>query len=211
MAIEIARKQVANAIGAEQKEIYFTGCGSESDNLAIKGIAYANKDKGNHVITSKIEHHAVLDTCRTLENEGFIVTYLNVDSFGKINLEELENAINKNTILITIMTANNEIGTIQPIKKIGEIAKRHNVYFHTDAVQAIGNMIIDVKKDNIDSLSLSAHKFYGPKGVRSFISKTSELNSKKCKMDGHQEKNKRAGTENVAGIVGLRICNRTCI
>ena len=137
MAIEKARKQVAQAIGASSKEIFFTGCGSESDNLAIKGIAYANRVKGNHIITSKIEHHAVLDSCKTLENQGLIVTYLNVDRNGKINLEELENAITNDTILISIMTANNEIGTIQPIKQIGEIAKRHGVYFHTDAVQAV--------------------------------------------------------------------------
>ena len=137
MAIENVRKQVANTIGASSKEIYFTSCGSESDNLAIKGIAYANRHKGNHIITTKIEHHAVLDTCRTLENEGFKVTYLNVNSNGKINLEELENSIKENTILISIMTANNEIGTIQPIKQIGKIARKHRVYFHTDAVQAI--------------------------------------------------------------------------
>ena len=165
MAIEKARKQVSKAIGANVKEIYFTGCGSESDNLAIKGIAYANRAKGNHIITSKIEHHAVLDTCKTLEKEGFNITYLNVDKNGKINLEELENAINDNTILISIMTANNEIGTIQPIRQIGEITKKHGVLFHTDAVQAIGNIKIDVEKDNIDALSMSAHKFYGPKGV----------------------------------------------
>ena len=137
MAIEHAREQIAHAIGASQKEIYITGCGSESDNLAIKGIAYANRNKGNHIITSKIEHHAVLNTCKTLEDEGFKVTYLNVDKDGKINLNELENAINDDTLLISIMTANNEIGTIQPIIKIGEIAKKHSVYFHTDAVQAI--------------------------------------------------------------------------
>lgn len=137
MALEHAREQVAHAIGANSKEIYFTGCGSESDNLGVKGIAYANKDNGNHIITSKIEHHAVFDTCKTLENEGFKVTYLNVDSNGKISLEELENAITDETILISIMTANNEIGTIQPIRQIGEIAKKHGVYFHTDAVQAI--------------------------------------------------------------------------
>lgn len=165
MALEHAREQVAHAIGASPKEIYFTGCGSESDNLAIKGIAHANKNKGNHIITSKIEHHAVLDTCKTLENEGFKVTYLNVDSNGKISLEELESAITDDTILISIMTANNEIGTIQPIRQIGEIVRKHKVLFHTDAVQAIGNIKIDVKKDNIDALSLSAHKFYGPKGV----------------------------------------------
>ena len=137
MAIEHAREQVASVIGASPKEIYFTGCGSESDNLAIKGIAYANRNKGNHIITSKIEHHAILNTCKTLEENGFKVTYLNVDKNGRINLEELENAINNDTVLISIMTANNEIGTIEPIKQIGEIAKKYGVYFHTDAVQAI--------------------------------------------------------------------------
>lgn len=136
-AIEHAREQVASAIGASSKEIYFTGCGSESDNLAIKGVAYANRDKGNHIITTKIEHHAVIDTCKTLESEGFKVTYLNVDKNGKVNLGELESSITNSTILISIMTANNEIGTIEPIKQIGEIAKKHNVYFHTDAVQGI--------------------------------------------------------------------------
>ena len=136
-AIDNAREQVAKEVGAKPKEIYFTGCGSESDNLAIKGYAYANKDKGNHIITTKIEHHAVLDTCRALEKEGFKVTYLNVEKNGKINLGELEAAITKDTILISIMTANNEVGTIEPIKQIGEIAKRHNICFHTDAVQAI--------------------------------------------------------------------------
>ena len=137
IAITHAREQVSHAIGASPKEIYFTGCGSESDNLSLKGIAYANRDKGNHIITSKIEHHAVLDTCNTLENEGFQVTYLNVDNYGRINLEELENVITDKTILISIMTANNEIGTLQPIRQIGEIAKRHGIIFHTDAVQAI--------------------------------------------------------------------------
>lgn len=201
-AIEEARERVAHAINAKPKEIYFTACGSESDNLAIKGIAKALKDKGNHIITSKIEHHAVLNSCKTLEQEGFEVTYLNVDKNGFINLQELENSITSKTILITIMTANNEIGTIQPIKRIGEIAKRHNVYFHTDSVQAIGNIRIDVQDMNIDSLSMSAHKFYGPKGVGALYVREG-VPFIKQQDGGHQEKDKRAGTENTAGIVGL--------
>jgi cysteine desulfurase len=201
-AIDLARLQVAKAIGAGPEDIYFTGGGSESDNLAIKGVAKANKNKGNHIITSKIEHMAVLQTCRSLEKEGFEVTYLDVDEYGVINLEQLKQSIKPTTILISIMFANNEIGTIQPIKEIGELAKKNNIYFHTDAVQAIGNIEIDVKELNIDMLSLAAHKFYGPKGVGALYVK------KGIKFDpvihgGHQEKNKRAGTENVPGIVGL--------
>jgi len=201
-AIEEARQKVARAINAKPKEIYFTGCGSESDNLAIKGIAYSLKEKGNHIITSKIEHHAVLNSCKSLENEGFQVTYLNVDKDGLINLAELENSITDKTILITIMTANNEIGTIEPVTEIGKIARKHNVYFHTDSVQAIGNMKIDVEKMNIDSLSMSAHKFYGPKGVGALYVREG-VPFIKIQDGGHQEKDKRAGTENVAGIVGL--------
>ncbi|MGN1301247.1 MAG: cysteine desulfurase NifS [Clostridia bacterium] len=201
-AKEEARQKVANAINCRPEEIYFTACGSESDNLAIKGIAYANRYKGNHIITSKIEHPAVLNTCRTLEKEGFRVTYLNVDEDGIINLEELRNSITNNTILITVMFANNEIGTIEPIEEIGKIAKMHNIIFHTDAVQAIGNVKIDVRELNIDSLSMSAHKFYGPKGVGALYVKRG-IDFKKIQDGGHQEKDKRAGTENVAGIVGL--------
>lgn len=201
-AKEEARKKVANAIKCKPEEIYFTSCGSESDNLAIKGIAYANKNQGNHIITTKIEHHAILNTCKTLEKEGFKITYLNVDENGMINLEELRNAITNETILITVMFANNEIGTIEPIKQIGEIAKMHNVIFHTDAVQAIGNVKIDVNELNIDSLSMSAHKFYGPKGVGALYVK-SGIKFTRIQDGGHQEKDKRAGTENVAGIVGL--------
>jgi cysteine desulfurase len=201
-AIDLARLQVATAIGATPEEIYFTGGGSEADNLAIKGIARANKNKGNHIITSKIEHMAVLQTCKYLEREGFEVTYLDVDEYGIINLEQLKQSIKPTTILISIMFANNEIGTIQPIKEIGEIAKANNIYFHTDAVQAIGNVNINVQALNTDLLSLAAHKFYGPKGVGALYVR------KGIKFDpvihgGHQEKNKRAGTENVPGIVGL--------
>ena len=201
-AIETARQRVAKTIGAKQHEIYFTSCGSESDNLAIKGIAYANKEKGNHIITSKIEHPAVLHTCQNLERQGFKVTYLNVDTNGFVSLKELENAITEQTILISIMYANNEIGTIQPIPEIGAIAKKHGIIFHTDAVQGIGNVKIEVKKENIDVLSLSAHKFYGPKGVGALYVKAG-IPFEKIQDGGHQEKDKRAGTENVAGIVGL--------
>ena len=201
-AIEEARQRVARAINAQPKEIYFTGCGSESDNTALKGIARSLKNRGNHIITSKIEHHAILNSCKSLEKEGFEVTYLNVDKEGLINLQELENSITNNTILISIMTANNEIGTIQPIKEIGQIAKEHNVYFHTDSVQAIGKLKIDVNQMNIDSLSMSAHKFYGPKGVGALYVRDG-VPFEKLQDGGHQEKDKRAGTENTAGIVGL--------
>ncbi len=200
--VEEARQNVASCIGAKQKEIYFTSCGSESDNLALKGIAYANSSKGKHIITSKIEHSAVLNTCATLERQGFRVTYLNVNSNGMINLEELENAITQDTILISIMFANNEIGTIEPIQKIGKIAKKHNVYFHTDAVQAVGNISINVNELGVDLLSMSAHKFYGPKGVGALYVREG-VEFERIQDGGGQEKGKRSGTENVAGIVGL--------
>ena len=201
-AMSNARRRVAEAINCKTDEIYFTSCGSESDNLAIKGFAYANKDKGNHIITSKIEHHAVLDTCKTLERQGFKVTYLDVDEKGIVDLNQLANSISRDTILITIMFANNEIGTIQPIREIGKIAKQNNIVFHTDAVQAIGNVKIDVRDLNIDMLSLSGHKFYAPKGVGALYIKDG-INFEKLQDGGEQEKNKRAGTENVAEIVGL--------
>ena len=201
-AMNKARSQVAEAIHCNPNEIYFTSCGSESDNLAIKGFAYANKEKGNHIITSKIEHHAVLDTCKTLERQGFEVTYLDVDENGVVDLQELVNSIKSNTILISIIFANNEIGTIEPIEEIGKIAKQKNIVFHTDAVQAIGNVRIDAQKLNIDMLSLSGHKFYAPKGIGALYVKEG-INFEKLQDGGEQERNKRAGTENVAEIVGL--------
>lgn len=201
-AVEDAREKIAKSINANPEEIYFTAGGSEADNTAIRGIAYSYKNKGNHIITSKIEHPAVLETCRALEKEGFEVTYLNVDSNGIVNLEELKNSIKDTTILITIMFANNEIGTIQPIKEIGEIAKEKEIIFHTDAVQAVGSVKINVKEMNIDALSMSAHKFYGPKGIGALYVKK-RIKFQKFINGGHQERNKRAGTENVPGIVGM--------
>lgn len=201
-AVEESREKIAKIINCKPSEIYFTAGGSESDNTAIKGIARNYKNKGNHIITSKIEHPAVLDSCKELENEGFEVTYISVDENGIINLEELKRAIRPTTILITVMFANNEIGTIEPIKEIGEIAKENNIYFHTDAVQAMGSLKIDVKELNVDSLSMSSHKFYGPKGVGALYVRDG-VGFKKYISGGHQEKNKRAGTENVPGIVGM--------
>ena len=201
-AVNKSREQIATAINCKPNEVYFTSCGSESDNLAIKGFAYANRKKGNHIITSKIEHHAVLDTCKTLEKQGFRITYLNVDEKGFVKLEELLNSITTDTILISIMFANNEIGTIEPIEKIGNIAKEKGITFHTDAVQAIGNIRIDVQKSNVDMLSLSGHKFYAPKGIGALYVKDG-VKFQKLQDGGEQEKNKRAGTENVAEIVGL--------
>lgn len=201
-AIEYSREKIAKVLNCKANEIYFTAGGSESDNTAIKGIAKANKKRGNHIITSKIEHPAVLETCKQLEKEGFEITYISVDEKGIVDLEELKKSIKPTTILITIMFANNEIGTIQPIEEIGKIAKGNNIYFHTDSVQAVGSIKIDVQKLNIDSLSLSGHKFYGPKGVGALYVKTG-VPFEKFISGGHQERNKRAGTENVAGIVGI--------
>ncbi len=201
-AIEDARKSVAEIINVNPKEIYFTASGSESDNIAIKGFAHANQNKGKHIITSKIEHHAVLETCETLEKQGFEITYLNVDKEGVVDLNELINSIRADTILISIMYANNEIGTIQPIAKIGGIAKSKNIVFHTDAVQAVGNIPINASEMGIDMLSMSAHKLHGPKGVGALYVKNG-IEFEKYINGGHQERNKRAGTENVAGIVGL--------
>ncbi len=201
-AIEEARKKVASLINANPNEIYFTGCGSESDNMIIKGIAHKERKKGKHIITSQIEHPAVLHTCQALEKEGFEVTYLKVSKEGFINLEELRNSIRNDTILISIMFANNEIGTIQPIEMISKIARMHNIVFHTDAVQACGNIPIDVKRMGIDCLSLSGHKLYAPKGIGALYVRNG-IEFEKFMDGGHQEKNKRAGTENVASIVGL--------
>ena len=200
--IENARKEVAEILNASPSEIYFTSGGSEADNMALKGIALGNIDKGKHIITSKIEHPAVLDTCKELEREGFEISYIGVNENGIVDLTELENKIRKDTILISIMLANNEIGTIQPIKKISKIAKKNNILFHTDSVQAVGNIKIDVQDMNIDALSLSAHKFYGPKGIGVLYLRDG-IKFRKYLNGGHQERNRRAGTENVAGIVGL--------
>lgn len=201
-AIDAARKQVADALGADVKEIFFTGCGTEADNWAISGIARAKAKRGKHIITSKIEHHAVLHTLQNLEKQGYEVTYLDVDEYGKISLDDLRSSIRPDTILITIMTANNEIGTIEPIAQIGEIAKEHNVVFHTDAVQAIGSIKINVAEMNIDMLSLSAHKFSGPKGVGALYIRNG-VRPEIFMHGGAQERARRAGTENVASIVGL--------
>lgn len=202
MVIERARQDVAKVINCNPKEIYFTSCGSESDNLALKGIMYANKGKGKHIITSKVEHPAIMNTCATLKRQGFDITYLNVNKEGFVKLDELRNAIRNDTVLISIMFANNEIGTIQNIMEISKIAKKNNIIFHTDAVQAVGNIKIDVQKLGVDSLSMSAHKFYGPKGVGALYVRK-DINIERIQDGGHQEKGMRSGTENVAGIVGL--------
>ena len=201
--LEIARERVAKALGASSKEIFFTSCGTESDNWAIKGAAFEGLKKGkNHIITSKIEHHAVLHTVQYLEKKGFDVTYLDVDSQGLVNPKDVENAITEKTALVTIMYANNEIGTIEPIEEIGKICKDKGVLFHTDAVQAVGHVPIDVKKQNIDMLSLSAHKFHGPKGIGAlYIRKGVRIET--FMEGGAQESGKRAGTENTAEIAAL--------
>ena len=201
-AMSEARRRVASLINCSPEEIYFTSCGSESDNTALKGIAYANKEKGNHIITSKIEHPAILNSCKNLENKGFKISYIDVDKDGMLNLEKLESEITDQTVLISIMYANNEIGTIEPIKEIAQIAHSHGIIFHTDAVQAVGNIPIDVRKMNIDMLSLSGHKLYAPKGIGALYVK-SGIEFERFMDGGHQEKNKRSGTENVAEIVAL--------
>lgn len=201
-AIDLARKQVADAINADMDEIFFTGCGSESDNWAIKGVALALKDKGKHIITTNIEHHAILHTCEFLEENGYEVTYLPVDEYGMVSADDIKKAIRPDTILVSVMTANNEIGTIEPIKEIGAVCREKGVYFHTDAVQAVGHIKIDVKEMNIDLLSLSGHKIGAPKGIGAlYIRKGVKI--KNLIHGGQQEKGKRAGTENVIGIAAL--------
>ena len=201
-ALEKARAQVAAAIGAKPEEVYFTAGGSESDNLALRGVAETYKKKGNHIITTKIEHHAILHTAEYLEKHGVEVTYLNVDEFGRISLEELEKAIRPETILISIMFANNEIGTVQPIAEIGAIAKKHGVLFHTDAVQALGHVPIDVEKMNIDLIYMSGHKLGATKGIGAiYIRKGVAVTP--LIFGGAQESKRRAGTENIPGIVGM--------
>ena len=201
-AVAKARKQIADVLKAKPEEIYFTAGGSESDNWALIATAEAYQEKGKHIITSKIEHHAVLHTCQYLEKRGFEVTYLDVDEYGTVDLEQLKKAIRPDTILISIMFANNEIGTIQPVKEIGEIAKSHNILFHTDGVQAFGHVPIDVDELNIDMLSASGHKFNGPKGI-GFLYIRKGIKTKSFIHGGAQERKRRAGTENLPGIVGI--------
>ena len=201
-ALDEAREKVAALINAKANEVYFTGCGSESDNWVLKGVASSLKNKGNHIITTVTEHPAMLRTCEYLEKNGYEVTYLGIDDQGRLNPAELEAAIKDTTILVSIMMVNNEIGTIHPIKELAAIAKKHGVLFHTDAVQALGNVPIDVKDLGVDFLSMSAHKIYGPKGVGGlYIRRGAKLGT--LIFGGGQESGKRAGTENVAGIVGF--------
>lgn len=201
-AIEGARASVADLIGAKPEEIVFTSGGTESDNLAIKGIAYANRDKGNHIITTGIEHHAVIESTRFLQTQGFEVTYIEPDRFGWIDPDRIRSAVTDRTILISVMHANNEIGTIEPIREIGLIAKERDIYFHTDAVQTVGHIDVNVDQLCVDLLSLSAHKFYGPKGVGAlYVREGTRISS--SIHGGGQERRLRAGTENLCGIVGL--------
>ena len=201
-AVDHAREQLAALINADPKEIYFTAGGTEADNWSLMGVADKLKDKGNHIITTKIEHHAILHSCEFLEKHGYEVTYLGIDENGRISLEELENAITDKTILISVMMVNNEIGTVQPIKEIGKIAKAHKIIFHTDAVQALGNVPIDVKDMGIDLMSMSSHNIYGPKGEGALFMRKG-LRISNYIHGGAQENSKRAGTENLTGIVGF--------
>lgn len=201
-ALEQARERCARALGAQPREIVFTSGGTEADNLAIQGIAFSSLEKGNHIITSSIEHHAVLHTCQFLEGQGFKVTYLPVDKEGRVSVEDVKKAINKQTVLVSIMTANNEIGTIEPIREIGAMAREAGAIFHTDAVQAITKMPIDLERDNVDLLALSAHKFHGPKGVGLLYVKKG-VRLRPMIYGGGHERGMRSSTENVAGLVGM--------
>jgi cysteine desulfurase len=201
-AIDEARAQVASGIHAESSRIVFTSGGTEADNMAILGVALANRDKGNHIITTRVEHHAILNTCEYLEKNGYDVTYLSVDSTGQIKMDELRSAINDKTILLTMMSVNNEVGTVQPVNEIGRLAKDHGFYFHIDAVQALGIIEMDVKSMPVDLLSFSAHKINGPKGVGALYMAPDVVLSP-LMFGGSQERKRRAGTENVAGIVGF--------
>ena len=202
VALEESREKVAKLINAGPSEIYFTSGGTESDNLAVKGTAFANRKKGKHIITSEIEHHAILESCKSLEKEGFEVTYLPVDGQGLIDPDDLGKAMRKDTILVSLMYANNEVGIIEPLEELSKITKENGVYFHTDAVQAMGKVPVDVQKLNVDMLSVSGHKIYGPKGVGAiYIRKGTRITS--LSHGGSHERSRRAGTENVPGIVGL--------
>ena len=201
-AVEHARRQTAKVLGAESREIFFTSGGSESNNLAVQGTAFALREKGNHIITSQIEHPSVLNTCRWLEKHGFRITYLPVDPDGTVDPESIRETISPDTILVSVMTANNEIGTVQPVERIGEICREKGVVFHTDAVQAVGMLKTDVREMNADLLSLSAHKFHGPKGTGALYIRTG-VRVDPVIHGGSQERGLRAGTENVPGIVGL--------
>ncbi len=209
-AVEDAREYIASSIGAKSSEIYFTSGGSEADNWAIKGVAEGLQDKGKHIITSRVEHHAVLHACQYLEKRGYEITYLDVDEFGQVSPEAVEAAIRPNTILISIMFANNEIGTIEPVAAIGEIARKHNVLFHTDAVQAYGHVPIQVEDMHIDLLSASGHKFHGPKGV-GFLYIRNSVKLATILHGGAQERSRRAGTLNVPSIVGIGEAARLAI
>ena len=202
IAVDKARKQVADAINADPSEIIFTSGGSEADNTAIRGIAERYKNRGRHIITTAVEHHAVLHTCQLLEKQGYEVTYLPVDEFGMVTVDQVREAMRKDTVLVTVMFANNEVGTIMPISEIGALCREKGVFFHTDAVQAVGHLPIDVKAMNIDMLSMSAHKFHGPKGVGALYVRKGIIVPALI-VGGAQERNRRAGTENVPGIVGM--------